>query len=51
MALEGLANCGADVLLAGHLHASHVGHIGEGYRVAAFSALTVQTGTTLSQRT
>jgi 3',5'-cyclic AMP phosphodiesterase CpdA len=51
MALEGLANCGADVLLAGHLHASHVGHIGEHYRVAGFSALTVQAGTALSQRT
>jgi 3',5'-cyclic AMP phosphodiesterase CpdA len=51
MALEGLADCGADVLLAGHLHASHVGHTAQRYRIAGLSALIVQAGTAISRRT
>jgi hypothetical protein len=50
MALEKLAGCGADLLLAGHLHASHVGHTAERYRIAGVSALVVQAGTALSTR-
>jgi predicted phosphodiesterase len=50
MALERLANCGADVLLSGHLHASHVGHTAERYRIAGLSALIVQAGTATSHR-
>lgn len=42
--LEKLAGCGVDVLVAGHLHASCVGH-------AAASTLAVQAGTATSRRT
>ena len=51
MALERLADCGADVVLAGHLHASHVGHTAERYNIAGISALVVQAGTATSSRT
>ena len=40
MALERLAGCGADVFLAGHLHASHVGHTRE--EPNAFNLLRVE---------
>jgi 3',5'-cyclic AMP phosphodiesterase CpdA len=50
MALETLAGCGADLFLAGHLHASHVGHTAERYGIAGISALVVQAGTALSTR-
>jgi 3',5'-cyclic AMP phosphodiesterase CpdA len=51
MALEGLADCGADVFLSGHLHESHVGHTADHYRIAGLSALVVQAGTATSSRT
>lgn len=51
MALERLAGCGADLLLSGHLHASHVGHTAERYPIAGVSALVVQAGTATSSRT
>jgi 3',5'-cyclic AMP phosphodiesterase CpdA len=51
MALERLADCGADVFLAGHLHASHVGHTADRYNIAGVSALVVQAGTATSNRT
>ena len=50
MALEELAGCGADVFLSGHLHATHVGHTADRYRIAGISALVVQAGTALSTR-
>jgi 3',5'-cyclic AMP phosphodiesterase CpdA len=50
MALERLAHCGADVLLAGHLHASRVGHTADRYDIAGISALVVQAGTATSTR-
>jgi 3',5'-cyclic AMP phosphodiesterase CpdA len=50
MALEKLAGCGADVLLAGHLHTTHVGHTEQRYEIAGVSALVVQAGTALSTR-
>ena len=51
MALERLAGCGADLLLSGHLHESHVGHTAERYCIAGISALVVQAGTAVSLRT
>ncbi len=51
MALTRLAECGADVLLAGHMHESHVGHTADRYRIAGLSALVVQAGTATSERT
>ncbi len=51
MALTRLADCGADVLLSGHLHESHIGHTADRYRIAGLSALVVQAGTATSDRT
>lgn len=45
MAMTQLAGVGADLLLAGHLHVSHVGHTAERYKIAGHSALVIQAGT------
>lgn len=45
MAMARLAQAGADLFLAGHLHLSHIGHTAERYRIAGHSALVVQAGT------
>ena len=50
MAMTGLAECGADVFLAGHLHVSHTGHTAERYKIQGHSALVVQAGTAISTR-
>ena len=50
LAMEALAACGADILLAGHLHVSHTGHTAERYRIRGHSALFVQAGTATSTR-
>jgi 3',5'-cyclic AMP phosphodiesterase CpdA len=50
VAMAALAACGADVLLAGHLHVSHTGHTAKRYRIAHHSALVVQAGTATSTR-
>lgn len=50
MAMEALAGCGADLLLAGHLHVSHTGHTAKRYQIAGHSALVVQAGTATSTR-
>lgn len=49
MAMTGLAECGADLFLAGHLHISHTGHT-KRYNVHGHSALVVQAGTATSTR-
>ena len=50
LAMETLADCGADLLLAGHLHTSHAGSTGARYDIPGFSALVVQAGTATSTR-
>ncbi|MGI9106472.1 MAG: metallophosphoesterase family protein [Pyrinomonadaceae bacterium] len=50
MAMEAMANCGADVLLSGHLHVSHTGHTAKRYKISGYSALVVQAGTATSTR-
>lgn len=50
LAMDAFAACGADILLAGHLHASHVGDTAERYPLATYSALVVQAGTATSVR-
>jgi 3',5'-cyclic AMP phosphodiesterase CpdA len=50
MALAELARCGTDILLAGHLHASHAGDTSARYRIPGFAALVVQAGTATSTR-
>ena len=49
MAMTGLAECGADLFLAGHLHISHTGHT-KRYKIRGHSALVVQAGTATSMR-
>ena len=49
MAMTGLAACGADLFLAGHLHVSHTGHT-KRYKIHGHSALVVQAGTATSTR-
>ncbi len=44
-AMVRLADAGADLFLAGHLHVSYLGHTAERYRIAGHSALVVQAGT------
>ncbi len=50
MAMTGLADCGADLFLAGHLHVSHTGHTAKRYNIRGHSALVVQAGTAASTR-
>jgi len=50
LAMAGLAECGADLFLAGHLHVSHTGHTAKRYKIRGHSALVVQAGTASSTR-
>jgi 3',5'-cyclic AMP phosphodiesterase CpdA len=45
MAMAKLAEVGADLFLAGHLHVSHVGRTAERYKIQGHSALVIQAGT------
>jgi 3',5'-cyclic AMP phosphodiesterase CpdA len=49
MAMTSLAECGADLFLAGHLHVSHTGHT-KRYNIDEHLALVVQAGTATSTR-
>lgn len=50
LAMKQLADCGADMLLAGHLHTSHTLHSAKRYNIKGHSALVVQAGTATSTR-
>ena len=50
MAMEALASCGADVLLAGHLHIGHTGHTAKRYKISGHNALVISAGTATSTR-
>ncbi|MGN6702489.1 MAG: metallophosphoesterase family protein [Burkholderiaceae bacterium] len=49
-AMRVFADCGADVLLAGHMHVAHAGTTAARYPIGAYSALVVQAGTATSTR-
>lgn len=49
-AVGAFAECGTDMLLAGHLHATHAGTTDASYPLANYSALVVQAGTATSTR-
>ncbi|MEP7348260.1 MAG: metallophosphoesterase family protein [Gemmatimonadaceae bacterium] len=49
-AMQMFAACRVDMLLAGHMHASHAGDTAVGWQLGGFSALAVQAGTALSTR-
>ncbi len=50
MAMAAFAECGVDLLLAGHLHVSHADSTAERYPFAEYAALVVQAGTATSTR-
>ncbi len=50
LAMRIFADCGVDLLLAGHLHASHAGDTALRYRYGDYAALAVQAGTATSTR-
>jgi 3',5'-cyclic AMP phosphodiesterase CpdA len=50
MAMNRLAECGADVFLAGHLHLGYTSHTARRYNIAGHSALVIQAGTATSTR-
>ena len=50
LAMQQLAECGVDVLLAGHLHTSHTLHSAKRYNIKGHSALVIQAGTATSTR-
>ena len=50
IAVDALAECGADLLLSGHLHATHAQDTTKRYKTDAHAALVVQAGTATSTR-
>jgi 3',5'-cyclic AMP phosphodiesterase CpdA len=50
MAMQAFAECGVDLLLAGHLHSSHAGNSAQRYKISGYAALVVQAGTATSTR-
>ncbi|MEN3331556.1 MAG: hypothetical protein V7641_921 [Blastocatellia bacterium] len=50
LALESLAECGADMFLAGHLHLGHTGKTAMRYKAGDRNAIIVQAGTATSTR-
>jgi 3',5'-cyclic AMP phosphodiesterase CpdA len=50
MAMEVFAETGVDILMAGHMHASHAGSTAARYQIAEYAALVVQAGTATSTR-
>jgi 3',5'-cyclic AMP phosphodiesterase CpdA len=50
LAMQALASCGADVLLAGHLHVGHTGQTAARYKIEGHSALVISAGTATSTR-
>jgi 3',5'-cyclic AMP phosphodiesterase CpdA len=50
MAMQAFSESGVDVLLAGHLHASHAGNSAQRYKISGYAALVVQAGTATSTR-
>lgn len=49
-AMKAFADCGADILLSGHLHLSHAGNTAWRYALEGYAALTFQAGTATSTR-
>lgn len=50
LAMSMFAECGADLLLAGHMHTSHAGQSATRYRIGDYSAVVCQAGTATSTR-
>jgi len=50
LAIETLADCGVDLLLAGHFHIGDIGQTATRYNIPGYSALIVSSGTSTSTR-
>ncbi len=50
MAMQVFAEARVDILMAGHMHASHAGSTAERYQISEYAALVVQAGTATSTR-
>lgn len=50
MALKLLAECGADLFLAGHMHVGYIGSTAARYKIDGYAALVIQAGTAISTR-
>ena len=50
MAMDVFADCGVDLLMAGHLHQSHTRNTEARYKISDYAALVVQAGTATSTR-
>ena len=50
LAMEVFAETGVDILMAGHMHASHAGSTAARYQIDEYAALVVQAGTATSTR-
>jgi 3',5'-cyclic AMP phosphodiesterase CpdA len=50
MAMKAFAECGVDLLLAGHLHISHADSTAGRYPISEYAALVIQAGTATSTR-
>lgn len=50
MAMAAFAECGVDLLLAGHLHVSHADSTAARYPISEYAALVIQAGTATSTR-
>jgi 3',5'-cyclic AMP phosphodiesterase CpdA len=49
-AMEAFAETGVDILMGGHMHASHSGSTASRYQISEYAALVVQAGTATSTR-
>jgi 3',5'-cyclic AMP phosphodiesterase CpdA len=50
LAIKTIAECGVDLLLAGHFHIAHTGHTAKRYKIPGYSGLIVSSGTSTSTR-
>ncbi|CAN5555487.1 metallophosphoesterase [soil metagenome] len=50
LAIKTIAECGVDLLLAGHFHIAHTGQTAKRYNIPGYSGLVVSSGTSTSTR-
>lgn len=50
LAMQVFAETGVDILMAGHMHASHAGSTAARYQISEYAALVIQAGTATSTR-
>ena len=50
LAMQAFSESGVDILMAGHMHASHAGSTAARYQISEYAALVVQAGTATSTR-